>query len=118
MGRRTRRAHRLTNRLNWPAPVLSRTLDVASPWYPNQPCYHIFRRLRYLIEMAHARNGSKPARNNVQEKLIPGRAEFFAPPSRAHPVRGTSHLSPITPHLIVPRSLVSMNVMSERGTIR
>ena len=48
----------------------------------------------------------------LQKKLIPGRAEFFAPPRQGYLSPLTSHFSPITSHLIVPRSLVSIKVMS------
>ena len=41
-----------------------------------------FGRVGNPLGMAHARNGSKPARSKPKEQPYPGRAEFFAPPDR------------------------------------
>jgi hypothetical protein len=68
VGRKTRRAHRPATRLNCLAPVLSRTVDVP----PRCGCVtpraaNDFAHLDNLVGLAHARNGSKPARSNLKE---------------------------------------------------
>jgi hypothetical protein len=85
VGRKTRRAHRVDNPLKRLAPVLSRTVHLASPAY-GRTAANVFEILgpNELLRVGHARNGSKPPRITFQEQSALGRAEFFALPHPGH----------------------------------
>ena len=68
VGRKTRRAGRLASTLDLYAPVLSRAVDTPPRCgcvtsRPDDDSAHPDN----LVGLAHARNGSKPARSNLKE---------------------------------------------------
>jgi hypothetical protein len=83
VGRKTRRAEDVTNRLNSPAPVLSRAMGLALPNGIFKPVVVAkFPAKSDSTYRCHAHGTAQNRHGCPIQQLRPGRAEFFALPIR------------------------------------